>query len=761
MMYRKETLVPMSSTDALHPGPPGPELDDAPAAALARRPPAGEVIRASHERSALFGLQPNQRPEFDHLPAAELTITLERARLLRQHAVPVIEALYQHVEGTDSMIVLTDAAGTILHTAGDGNFIERARTVALAPGVSWSERTKGTNAIGTALAAGAPTVVHADQHFLTANHFLTCSACPIDDPQGERLGVLDVSGDFRSYHQHTLALVRMSARLIENQLFSELYPDAVRVHFQARASALGTLLDAIAVFAPDGHLLAANRAARALLRLEPTGTGAHTFNSLFDAPLSVLDQRQYVAGALLPAHLADGTRVFLKAEQRVAPRWVTPGFAVAPAAGDPQAALDAPALAMARGVADASRHQGRSARLSSLAYLNTGDPQMQAVIEKLRKVIGHDIPILMIGETGTGKELLARAIHNDSARAGMPFVDINCASLPETLIEAELFGYAEGAFTGARRRGNAGKIAAANGGTLFLDEIGDMPVALQARLLRVLQERVVAPLGGGKGVAVDLMLICATNRNPRELIARGEFREDLYYRLNGVTVRLPPLRDRTDLSCIVDKVLAKERHDGARFRVSAEVLGFFHRLAWPGNFRQLANVLRAAMVNAGEDGVIRPEHLPDDLLEELRAGGRPAPGQAIEHASHSVPAQSAAPHSVPAQSATPHRVPTQSAALSTQGGAARAAEPLATAAGDTAGTAPGAAGALPQEPDWQPGQSMGELEVASIRQALERFQGNVSAAARALGISRNTIYRKLPDCASPARAHDAPRRTPR
>ncbi|WP_176748776.1 sigma-54-dependent Fis family transcriptional regulator, partial [Burkholderia sp. HMSC10F09] len=262
-----------------------------------------------------------------------------------------------------------------------------------------------------------------------------------------------------------------------------------------------------------------------------------------------------------------------------------------------------------------------AASLSRLSYLDTGDPQVAAVIAKVRKVIGKDIPVLITGETGTGKELLAQAIHNDSPRRDGPFVAVNCASIPETLIESELFGYEEGAFTGTRRKGATGKLLQANGGTLFLDEIGDMPYPLQVRLLRVLQERIVNPLGSTKAIGVDIAIICATHRDLREMIAQNRFREDLYYRLNGLVVRLPPLRDRTDLAVVVQKMLQRETLSGPGRRplsVAPDVMALFERCAWPGNFRQLANLLRTAAAMVDDDGEIRCEHLPEDFFDDLR-----------------------------------------------------------------------------------------------------------------------------------------------
>ena len=332
----------------------------------------------------------------------------------------------------------------------------------------------------------------------------------------------------------------------------------------------------------------------------------------------------------------------------------------------------------------------QSPRLSSLQYLDTGDPEVSAVIHKLRRVVDRDIPVMILGETGTGKDLLAQAMHNESARAGQPFVPVNCASIPESLIEAELFGYEEGAFTGARRKGAIGKIAQAHGGTLFLDEIGDMPRHLQARLLRVLQERKVSPLGAGKEVEVDVTVISATHKNLKDMIARGEFREDLYYRLNGLVVRLPALRERTDFALVLKKVLHALCESGQHVDISPDAMDLLSCYHWPGNLRQLHNLLRTAVVMVGDEGVIETCHLPDDFLEELHAAEQPAP----------------------VCSALP-------------------ASPVA----DMALSAPASDAA----PD---GQRLQDVALHAMAQMLRQHKGNVSAAAKALGVSRNTIYRK-------------------
>jgi transcriptional regulator of acetoin/glycerol metabolism len=627
------------------------------------------IIETSHQRSQEYGLRPESPPDFCPLARNDLSLLIEQNRLLHAHAIPAMETLYQQIVNTHNMVILTDAKGVIVHSLGDDDFLEKASRVALQPGVAWSEQSRGTNAIGTAIAERSPALVHADQHYLAANHFLTCSAAPIADHLGNVIGVLDVSGDRRSYHKHTMALVRMSALMIENQLFSATFEDAITLHFHTRPEFIGTLMEGIASFSPGGRFLAANRNGLFQLGLSFAALQSHTFSSLFGLPVSALyDHYRTASPGLLNLCMHNGVRVYGRAQLRLSNSVFQQSLTT-----------ERTALPVLTAVA-ANQAAAQARRLSGLRYLRTGDRQLELVIEKVTRVLGRDIPIMIMGETGTGKELLAQAIHNDSPRAMSPFVAVNCASIPETLIESELFGYEDGAFTGARKKGAVGKILQANGGTLFLDEIGDMPFSLQARLLRVLQERMVTPLGSDKSIPVNVELICATNHNLRDRIAKGLFREDLYYRLNGLVVKLPPLRERTDLEPVVKKILATESNNG-RYHVSDEILALFRRHRWPGNFRQLTNLLRTAIVMAGDEHEIGLRHMPDDFLDDI-----------------------------------------EQAQISDCG------------PGDGASTARMIAS----------GANLEEMEQSVILKSLEAHGGNVSATARALGVSRNTIYRKVP-----------------
>ncbi len=772
-----------------------------------------EFITRAHRRSESAGLTERAKIDFAPAPSTIIRELVEKSVRLRNSALPFMETLREQIVSTHSMVILTDATGTIIEALGDDEFLEKAQKVALQPGVQWSEDAKGTNAIGTALIEELPTVVHAQDHFLHANHFLTCSAAPIFDPEGLPLGVLDVTGDYRSYHRHTMGLVRMSAQMIENHLFNSSFQDAIIVQFHQRGEFLGSAVEGAAAFSPAGKFLAANRVAMIQFGMSQTALRMHTFSSLFGMPLSgLIDHYRACNPENLTLCLQNGNQVIARATLGSIGRSKIFNAASLVKHGKENPIAQANATAVGAGVIGNSGVQ-KNRNLSSLKYLNTGDGQVARVIDKVCKVIDKDIPILILGETGTGKEILAQAIHNDSPRNNNPFVAVNCASIPETLIESELFGYEDGAFTGAKKKGSQGKIIQANGGTLFLDEIGDMPISLQARLLRVLQERVVTPLGSQKSYPVNLMVICATHRNLRDQIASGHFREDLYYRLHGLVVKLPALRERTDLPKIVQRILENES-ENPDLKVSNDVMNAFNQHCWPGNIRQLTNILRTASVMAADRACITWDDLPDDFLDEYKEGqtrnicakqseansgfeAEPPPvlksktvrpeeqrnpvvvgnpqfsvrtnlNMARNPNTHREDLQNpqASPHVVRnGFSITRHQKGIKPALAAHQDGyqqAASTSNPLSkfrearfqTELKSSHANQPppysnvelkaqGYLGGARQATQRPASMNLDDMESQAIQEALEACRGNVSAAARMLGISRNTIYRRL------------------
>ena len=605
-----------------------------------------ENVAQSWERCVGLGLDTSARQVFERLTSRELAENIERNHRLTHQALPAMASLYEQIRNTRCMVVLTDAQGVILHSLGDDDFMEKAQRVALQPGVCWDERSKGTNAIGTALFENRALEVCGSEHFFRANNFLTCSATPIRAPGGETVGALDVSGDHRGQQSHTLALVKMTAQTIENHLSFDSFPGSIEMRFHSRPEFIGTLCEGLALLDAHGRVLTANRSAEFQLDIPLTQLIGRSFDDIFDRRFS---QALAHPGRTVELLTHRGVRV------------------VAMIAAPQAAARQTRALARPR------REDPLHPPQRCLGNLHAGDEAMSRVVSRLRKVIDHDLAILIQGETGTGKEWLARAIHEESSRRTGPFVAVNCSAIPETLIESELFGYEGGAFTGARREGRPGYLRQAAGGTLFLDEIGDMPFSLQARLLRVLQDRTVTPLGSGEAVRVDFQLVCATHQPLERLIAEGGFREDLYYRLAGLTVALPPLRERSDILALALGML-RELGDG-RFRLDADASAAICNFRWPGNLRQLANVLRTALALATPDPVIGLEHLPEAVAAAAPGGAEPA-------------------------------------------------REAANGSGRICGT-------------------LNQLELAAIRRAIEDCGGNMTAAARQLGIGRATLYRKL------------------
>ena len=631
------------------------------AGTAAADPEHQDAIAESHERCAALGVSRIDTPDLGPVPRSELSIALERTRRLHEHAAPVMAVLHDQIERTESMVVLTDSQGTVIHAIGDDDFLQRASKVALRAGANWSESSKGTNAVGTALIDERPTLVHADEHYLHANSFLTCSAAPILDPRGNILGVLDVSGDFRSYHRHTLALVRMSARMIENRWLTEDYGRALRLHFHARPEYIGTIMEGILAVTEGGRIAGANRGALEQLGLSGAAVRMHTLSTLFDVALeAVVDHCRQQVSTPLVLRLANGQ--VLSGFARCA--WPVHGApaAVATALGSRAAVGHASAARAERAesprVAQEPAGPPRAQAGGALERLRGGDTRFAAVLDKARQVLDRDVSVFIVGETGTGKEWLARAMHADSARAAAPFVAVNCTASNATALEAELFCAA------------GGKLGEARGGTLLLDDVGDMPLAVQGQLLRALGTG--EPAGG-------LALICTSRHKPRELLTCGAFREDLYYRLNGLSLWLPPLRERSDMDLLIARIA---RAAGA---LSAQPLApavreLFQVYGWPGNLRQLHQVLRAAVLMAGPQGTITTAHLPDDFLQEAQAV---------------VATRQAAAHP-------------------------------------------------PDAPDpAAPGRTVDAMELELIRRTLDAVGGNISEASKRLGISRNTIYRKL------------------
>jgi transcriptional regulator of acetoin/glycerol metabolism len=565
--------------------------------------PITEVVRTSWARCINnYALDPQEVRRPNSVERSDLQARRERLGVLLSIARIEMEALGRLIKHSEYSIMLTDRDGVILTYLGDTGFSATARRSGFREGVMWSEREMGTNGMGTCLTARRPVIIHRTDHFLAQNTALTCSAAPIFDMRGELLAALDISGASSNPQSHTLALVELAAQNVENRTLLSACKDFHLVRFHRCAEFVSTPGEGVLAFDDEGLVRGVNRAALKLLGArDHDGVCGQRVDRVLDTSLATLMR---LSGQ--PGYRADALSTRLG--QR---RWYATVHAPVDAPHRTQVAVGAGAESAAESAQEARTPPARS----TLECLHSTDPTMRHNVEVLRRVLDRDISVLLLGETGTGKGYCARAIHNASNRADKPFVTVNCAAIPETLIESELFGHKPGAFTGATREGGMGRILQANGGTLFLDEIGDMPVALQTRLLNVIEDREVMPLGGNKVVSVDVRVISATQHHPLDMIAKGQFREDLYYRLNGITVRLPPLHQRTDGAELVRKILASEG-GGAVPEVEPALLERLLRHPWPGNVRQLRNVLRTLLALRTSDRLTLAE-----FNEEWLSGG--------------------------------------------------------------------------------------------------------------------------------------------
>ncbi|APU30688.1 sigma-54-dependent Fis family transcriptional regulator [Pseudomonas chengduensis] len=554
----------------------------------ARAPAHDTLIQESWSRCRDYGLTHQSSPRFDPPPAGELSALLESRQALVQTTHQEVLPYYGTIlSNSNCLIMLADEQGRLLQSWGDQRFIEPRQAAGFVAGASWLERYTGTNAIGTALSCGQAVHIQHDEHFLKANRFMTGSASPIFDEQRRMIAVLDVSSDSYLPPAHTLGMVKMMSQSVENRLILKLFADQYHLlSFNTSLDNLDSPWAGLVVFDEQGHVVSANRRADNLLG-QPLTYGA--IEQLFDVPLQqLLNQPDGQPFSLRTSgHFRFHARV--RRPARPAP--------IQPRDFRPQATQ-------------------RTPQEPRLHTLSAGDARMDKVVRQAERLLEKDIPILIQGETGAGKEVFVKALHQASSRASQPFIAVNCAAIPAELVESELFGYEKGAFTGASQKGHIGLIRKAHKGTLFLDEIGDMPLRVQARLLRVLQERCVQPLGSSELHPVDVRLVSATNRPLRQDVDSGQFRADLYYRISGLNLELPPLRERSDKQALFHKLWEQHREPHQRAGISREVLELFQHHPWPGNLRQLSSVLRVALAMA-DDQPIRAEHLPDDFFLDL------------------------------------------------------------------------------------------------------------------------------------------------
>jgi len=590
-------------------------------------------------------------------------------------AKPFMSQLYEFVQGSGFVVALTDERGYIMEMFADEDTLNNPMTNSFFRGASWSEQEVGTNAIGTALIVQKPIQISGAEHYCQKHHCLTCSSAPIFDNCGRVIGILDMSGSSYKTHLHTLGMVVAAAEAIMAQIDIKRKNHELALANNRLNNVFNTISDGVLMVDTCGIVTQLNPAAKKVLNRTEKEVLGMPIDRIFGTKAALTKQM------LCSNTSYEDMEIIVDAKK---------SMLHCLASGEPLVDEEGTVIGgvivlrqMKQIQKLVNRFCGNHATLRFSDIIGESLEILEVIrVASLAAVTSSSI--LLQGESGTGKEIFAQAIHNHSEQRNDPFVALNCGVIPSDLIGSELFGYAEGAFTGAMKGGKPGKFELASGGTLFLDEIGDMPLEQQIALLRVLQEKKVTRIGSDQVISVNVRVICATNKNLFQEMEKKTFRQDLYYRLNVISITIPPLRNRRqDIPLLFQHFLDKIARDrGTKFCVDPAVMSYIEKFDWPGNVRELQNVAERA-VSLAENEVITVAQLPAELY---------AVQEPIEQQVQSVPI-------LPALQ-----------------------------------------------------ERLGRHERRQLLQVAERqemlvflskYGGNISMVARELGISRNTLYRKM------------------
>ncbi|MFW1458286.1 sigma-54-dependent Fis family transcriptional regulator [Vibrio parahaemolyticus] len=515
-------------------------------------------LSTSWIRSEQAGLKQRRRPEDIRVTPATLQDRRHQLNFLletvTQFALPLFNQLFAH---SDSRLILTDADGVIIGSWGQPKFREKLTEIALSSGACWQEKVKGTNAIGTAIIEAKPVSVIGDQHFIQHHRFISCSANPIFDHLGHLIGVLDITSEQKKHDFSTQVLVQNMVQQVENQLLNLIPQGHIRVDLACEKGLLNSGWQGIIIANEDGQILAHNQVASQLLA------------------------QQNVIGQSLE-HILSIQRA------------------------------DHPFVFKTKPLTD-KKVKSRSVTASN--DLHYGDSTVEHCWQQANRVIDKDISLLILGETGVGKNEFVKALHKSSQRKTGPLVSVNCGALPKDLVESELLGYVAGAFTGANSKGYQGKIRQAHKGVLFLDEIADLPLEAQSRLLHVLQDKTVLPVGSNQSVQVDTQIIAATHKDLDSLVSDGLFRQDLYYRLNGLIIELPRFEERDDKQQLIENI--HRRHAESEQQLCPHLLSLLLSYSWPGNLRELDSLIKVSALMAQGEETLDLAHVPTHLSKKL------------------------------------------------------------------------------------------------------------------------------------------------
>jgi len=568
------------------------------------------TIALSWERCRYYGIDPNDSlTNCRELTEEELEDRRERRQVLLDNAKTFLETVYRIVEGSGFMVILTDEQGWVLEMLGDPEIVNYTQGLNFTPGSNWSEEIRGTNAIGTAIIEQRPLQVYATEHYCKSLHHLTCSASPIYDCNRVLLGILDVTGPSNCAHPHTLGMVVSAVAAIEKQIANSAVSDNVISAYSKLNTIIESITEGVITVNAYGVVKHINT------------LGARILNNTTDACIGRTMSDIFGENTVFEKALKNGEQFDGKELTVNTPKGRVPIICSVKLFTDTKGRS---------GIIISISEQKRVHRLvneiaGTQARFNFKDvigrsAEIQRVVTFAKTVARNDSTVLIQGESGTGKEIFAQAIHRHSLRKDEPFVAINCAAIPRALVESELFGYVDGAFTGGHKGGRPGKLELANSGTIFLDEIGDMPLEIQGSLLRFLQERQITRIGAQKPFPLDVRVIAATHKDLIKEVDKGNFRLDLYYRLNVVRLNLPPLRERKgDILLLAEYFIRhiSQKLDKQEPVMSEDAILLLQNYDWPGNIRELENMVEHVM-NILETPVLTVSHLPEALKKSYR-----------------------------------------------------------------------------------------------------------------------------------------------
>lgn len=549
-------------------------------------------IRKSHERSQEFGVQSSHIFPRHQLSETELKTHLKKNDNLLKIAEPFLHQLYDIVNGSGFFINLTDSNGCILSIYGDQEVLEEARKQKMVVGAYMNESSIGTNSMGLVLNEKKPVQVTSQEHFISAYYKWTCSAAPIKY-NGKILGCINMTGYAKNVHPHSLGMVVSAAKAIENKLKEKHSIQLLETSNQFAFAMMNNLSFGVMAITIEDKIEWVNDTACRMINTRRTDLIQKEITDILP------DWKRICRIVLNELLFIDEPAIFDIAH--IKERFLFSAYIIRGENSKMYGYLIT-FRQFSRVVNLIKKYSGYQTRFSfdSMFALS---PAMLKLKQQAQKIAKESSTVLLSGESGTGKEVVAQSIHNASLRKGAPFIALNCGALAESLIESELFGYEDGAFTGAKRGGAPGKFELANHGTLFLDEIGEMPADMQVRLLRSIQEGSVTRIGGEKEIKLDVRIIAATNKNLEEEIKQGNFRLDLYYRLNVIHLKIPPLRKRKDDILPMARFFALQKAEKTRRPmpfISKEFEDFLLNSKWQGNVRELENVIERFVVMEGD-----------------------------------------------------------------------------------------------------------------------------------------------------------------